>query len=235
MTLTSEQFNEIIRYPFTGKDWFVRICLQGALLVFLCPFLVGIPLLAGFVITHTRRGIDGSLDYPSWNDWGVYWSRGWRSLAVNILYYLPIVALFMTYLVVAIVPLVVGAATDSEGLAVIGSILAMLGSIVLYIFLFVYAIFFSLVQMATAPLVALDLPISAAFQLKQYVWPYIKGNIVNMILAFLISYLCALVANIGLLLLFVGILFTFPLAIAVMAYANGVIYRISTVKYSTQP
>lgn len=231
MTLTSEQFNEIIKYPFSGKDWFVRICLQGALLSFLCPFLVGIPLLAGFVITHTRRGIDGSLDYPSWNDWGLYWARGWRSIAVNVIYYLPILALFITYLVVAIVPLVVGAVTESEGLAVVGSILAILGSMVLYACLFAYAIFFSLVQMATAPLVALDLPIAAAFQFKQYVWPYIKANIVNMILAFLISYLCALIANIGLLLLFIGIFFTFPVAIAMMAYANGLIYRISTVKY----
>ncbi|MBI4406925.1 MAG: DUF4013 domain-containing protein [Candidatus Kerfeldbacteria bacterium] len=231
MTLSSEQFNEIIKYPFSGKDWFIRISLQGALLALLCPFLIGIPFLAGFVITHTRRGIDGSLDYPSWNDWGLYWSRGWRALAVNVVYYLPILALFVTYMVVAVIPLVVGAVTESDALMAVGSILAMLGSVVLYACMFVYAIFYSLVQMATAPLVALDLPIAASFQLKHYVWPYMKANIVNMILAFLITYLCALVANIGLLLLFIGIFFTFPIAVAMMAYANGLIYRISTVKY----
>ena len=40
----------------------------------------------------------------------------------------------MTYLVVAIVPLVVGAVTESEGLAVVGSILAMFGSTVICLF-----------------------------------------------------------------------------------------------------
>lgn len=230
-TLSGEDFNRIIKYPFVGKDWFVHICLQGALLLFLCIFLIGIPFLTGFIISITRQGIDGSNIYPSWGDWGLYWKRGWKALAVNLIYYLPLAAMFFIYVSLVVIPLLLGAITETEVLAAIGSLIGALGVFVLYFFMFIYVFCFAVIQMVTAPLLALDYPISASFQFSRYIWPYIKANAVSLLLAWLIGYLAGLLANVGLLFLFFGVVFTIPLAMAIMAYANGTIYRISEVKY----
>ncbi|EKD78460.1 MAG: hypothetical protein ACD_41C00345G0008 [uncultured bacterium] len=234
MTLSGSDFNFIIKYPFSGKDWFVRICLQGAVLMLLCPFLIGIPFFTGFVMTITRRGIDGSADYPGWNEWGLFWKRGWKALVINFVYYIPILVIFFTYFAVVLIPILIGTATEVDEIAAIGAIFGAFGMVLLYACLFFYMIFFAVVQMATAPLIALDVPLSASFQFKQYIWPYIKANALNLVLAWLISYIAGLVAAMGMVFLFFGLFLTLPIAVAITAYAHGVIYRISPVKYKGQ-
>lgn len=232
--MSSNDFNAILKYPFSGQQWFVRICLQGAVLMLLCPFLIGIPFLNGFVLSITKKGIDGATDYPTWSDWGTYWRIGWKALAVNFVYMIPIFAVFLTYFAIVLIPIIIGQSTGAEEVAAIGGIFGAIGMVGLYLMMFVYMIFFALVQMATAPLLAQDLPMSSAFQFKHYIFPYIKANIVNMILAWLLSYLAGLVANVGMLFFFIGLFLTMPLAFALVAYANGLIYRLSTIKYNVQ-
>lgn len=233
MTLSGNDFTAILKYPWSGKNWFVNICLQGAVLMLLCPFLLGIPFFTGFVISLTRQGIAGSQDYPTW-EWGTYWQRGWKALVINFVYYIPLLAILLTYFAVVLIPLLIGEASGVDELVALSALFGMFGMIILYVCLFAYAIFFAIVQIATAPLVALDLPLAAAFQFKQYIWPYLKANVVNLLLAWLISYLAGLVAMVGIVFFFIGIFLTLPLAIAITAYAHGVIYRISPVKYNVQ-
>ncbi|EKD79451.1 MAG: hypothetical protein ACD_41C00067G0001, partial [uncultured bacterium] len=210
------------------------ICLQGAVLLLLSLFLIGIPFYIGFVMTITRRGIDGSDDYPGWNEWGLFWKRGWKAIAINFIYYIPILVIFFTYFALVFVPILIGAATEVEEVAAVGAIFGAFGMIVLYACMFFYMIFFAVVQMATTPLIALDLPFSAGFQFKHYIWPYVKANALNLVLAWLISYIAGLVATLGMIFLFLGLFFTLPIAVAIMAYAHGVIYRISPIKYQGQ-
>lgn len=201
--------------------------------MFLSGFLIGLPFFVGFMMSFTRRGIDGSTDYPNW-EWGVYWRRGWKALAINLVYYVPLLALFFTYFAIVAVPLLIGEASGVDELAAVSALFGMFGMIILYACMFVYAIFFAIVQMATAPVVALDLPVSAGFQFKHYIWPYLKANVVNLVLAWLIGYLAGLVSMVGMIFLFVGMFLTMPLALAITAYANGVVYRNSSVKYNVQ-
>ncbi len=229
-TLTGQHFNEILRYPFTGKDWFVKISLQGALIIMLCPFLIGIPLLSGFVAAHTQRGIKGTNDYPDWKDWGLYWTLGWKILAANLLYYLPFLFLIGVYLLIILVPIAIGAATNSPDLVVLGSVLGSMGMFVLYPLMFVYLIFYIPIQMAVGAKIAAGAKFSQAVDWKQYIWPYIKSNGLHLLVIYLIGYFASLLSMVGMVALFAGILLTMPLSFALMGYAHGVGYRLSTVK-----
>lgn len=230
LTITGQHFNEIIRYPISGKDWFVKVGLQGALLLLLCPVLVGIPLLAGFIAAHTQRGIQGSLDYPDWKDWGLYWQLGWKSLAVNLLYYLPLVGLWLIYFVIILVPILIGAIAGESEIAALGGLLGMMGLFIVYPLMFVYLIFYVAIQMATGPKIASGATIAQAISWKHYIWPYLKANAINLLIVYLIGYLASLVAMVGMFALFIGLFVTMPFAFALLGYAHGVVYRLSTVK-----
>lgn len=229
LSITSQHFNEILRYPISGKDWLVRVALQGAVLMLLCPFLVGIPLLTGLMVAHTKRGIDGSNDYPNW-EWGTYWNLGWKAIAVNFLYYLPILALIGIYLITIVLPLFIAAVTKTPEVATVSGMFGMMGMMIIYPMLFLYAIFYAAVQMAVSPKLAAGASLNATLQFKGYIWPYLKANVLNMLLVYLIGYLASLVASLGVLFMFIGVFLTMPFGIALMAYGNGVIYRLSTVK-----
>lgn len=228
--LTGQHFNEILRYPVSGKDWFVKVGLQGAILIMLCPFLVGIPLLSGFIAAHTQRGITGSKDYPDWKDWGAYWTLGWKTLAASLLYYLPLVFLWGIYLVIVLIPIAIGAATNSEEVAAVGAIFGMGGLFIIYPLMFVYLIFYVGIQMAIGPKIAAGASIGEAINWKHYIWPYIKANFLHLLIIYLMSYFASLIAMVGMVALFVGLLLTMPFALALMGYAHGVAYRLSTVK-----
>jgi hypothetical protein len=229
-TITGDHLNEILRYPFTGKDWLVKIALQGAVLLILCPFLVGMPLLAGFICAHAKRGIDNSMDYPGWNEWGTYWKLGWKAIAVNLVYYLPILALIGMYVIVVLIPVLFGVVFESGELAAAAGIIGWVGMVSLYPLMFIYAIFYTAIQMATNAKIASGASINEALQWKSYIWPYIKYNALNLLILYLIAYLASMVSMVGMFFLFIGLFFTLPFALALMSYGHGVIYRLSAVK-----
>ncbi len=229
-TLTGDHLREIIRYPFSGKDWFLNVGLQGALLIMLCPLIIGIPFFAGFMIAHTRKGIDGSKEYPGWNDWGLYWQLGWRAFFVNLLYYIPVVILFGVYLIVILIPVLLSIALESEAIAAVSGILGSLGMIVVYPLLMIYVILYAAIQMSTNPKIAAGASFHDAIQWKTFIWPYLKYNALNLLILYLITYLVSVVSMFGIFFLFIGLLFTMPFALAIMGYGQGVIYRLSAVK-----
>ena len=227
MHLSSKDIEGIIKYPFQGNNWFVAVAAQGALLLFLSMFLVGVPFLLGFVVTHVRNGMHESSVYPGFDQWGAYWSCGLKLLVTHLTYSLPIFILYFGYGLILFVFMLFG--FQSEVFQVLFGIGALFG-VLLYPLVFVYALVVSTLQYAYLPLFAADQPIKKAFYIKSYLWPYLKSNALNILILYVLGYALGVVAYVGFAAFFVGIFFTTSLAMAIIAYGTGVIYKHSSVK-----
>jgi hypothetical protein len=63
------------------------------------------------------------------------------------------------------------------------------------------------------------------------IWGFIRGNIGNYLLAFVVWLVARFAAGFGVILLCVGVIFTAFWALCVAAYAFGQVYRMSKIKF----
>ncbi|MFA6475506.1 MAG: DUF4013 domain-containing protein [Patescibacteria group bacterium] len=229
LTLTNKEFNELIVYPFTGKNWFVLIGLQGAVLMLLCPFLIGIPLINGFMIAHIQSGINGTKNYPEW-DFQLYWKLGWKALVAGLVYGLPMICFLLLYAVILVLGTLLTALINDDAILIMFMIVSSLSSVLFYLVFIMYALFNAVVQVATSTKIAAGGSIAEAINLKKFVWPFLKANIFNVVIIFLIGYFASLVSGLGAVAFFIGMFFTMPFAFALIGYGYGIVYRLSPVK-----
>lgn len=227
MAITSQQFNEIIKYPFQDPQWFSRMCLQGAVLMLLSFMFIGIPFAIGYMIRCIQKGIAGDQTLPDWSEWGTFWKLGWKAFAVNIVYMAPVFAIWILVgLCVLVIALVANANSDLEPLAGV----AVLLGIVAYGITMVYSLLMMLVQPALFTAAAVGKTFSETIHPKM-IWPYIKANIANILIGIAIIYLTSMIASFGMFIFFIGIFFTIGYSYAVSGYTYGSIYRHSSVKF----
>ena len=194
-------------------------------------FVVGIPFLTGWQIAITRKGIRGDQTLPDWSDWGEYWSLGWRALVVGLVYAIPIFLTIAVLFIPAIVVLIIAGESQADELLIAGIVPMLLGALVLTI----YSVLLYFMQPAYMAAIAVSGNIADAFAMRRFILPYVKANIVPVIIAWAIAYLVGMISSIGLLFFFVGYFFTYPYAVAAIAYTYGVIYRNSPVKLQPKP
>ncbi len=231
MLLAGQKIEDILKYPFQDKQWFSKLFLQGALLLLLSFFIVGLPFLMGFFICLIRRSIDGQSSLPNWSEWGSYWRRGLRALVVQFVYVAPLLVLWLVMVLLFVGSIILSDYREAmAGLAIVGVFFMF----ITYAVTFLYAMALSwFIQPAFLPLIALDVPLKNCWRLKSYIWPYIKANLGNIILSLLLGYLASMIASLGLFIFFIGYFFTMPYALAVLAHVNGLIYRASPIKYQS--
>lgn len=227
MTLTGQDLSTVLKAPFQDKNWGVNLVLQGAVLIFFSFFIVGLPFLAGFMLAITRRTIQGNSTLPNW-ELGQYFKDGLKMLGVGMAYLLPIWA---AWFMVAMLFFVSVLLTEQDDVFAFLTFISAIFMFALYALTFFYALIMMFVQPAYIPLLAVGAPMSACFQFKGYIWPYIKHNIGNILLGILFSYLAGMIAAVGMIFLFVGYFFTFPYALAVIANIHGLVYRQSGIQY----
>ncbi|MBI2415364.1 MAG: hypothetical protein HYV33_01740 [Candidatus Kerfeldbacteria bacterium] len=58
MSLSSADFSEIIHYPWRDPNWFSKLCGQGAVLLGLSFFIIGLPFLIGYGVRCTQLAIE---------------------------------------------------------------------------------------------------------------------------------------------------------------------------------
>lgn len=227
MAITSQQFSEIIKYPFQDPQWFSRLCLQGAVLFLFTFTFIGIPFAIGFMIRCIQKGISGDQTLPDWSEWGTFWKLGWKAFAVNLVYMAPLFAVWLLVgLCVLVIALVVNANSDLEPL----SAFAVLLGIFAYGITMIYSLLMMLVQPALLTAAAIGKTFSESIRLKMFL-PYIKANIANILIGIAIIYLASMIATFGMFVFFIGIFFTIGYSYAVTGYTYGSIYRHSSVKF----
>lgn len=238
---TISTLKETFGFPFRSPDWQGRFLVGSALLIlsFVIPFLPAI-FVYGYVLDIMRQAIEGRpLSLPAWEDWGRFWSDGWRVFLVGLAFIAPGIVLLcggsaLYFVGSASLPFFVSSGGDLAGVA-------------LTLFLLSFAIFFVslfagslLAVLGTIPFpfaaahLAAQNSLGAAFRTSEW-WPALRRSKVEYFIAWVIvfglfgiTYLATLLAYYSLILCFLVPVLAAPLgfyASLVAAALFGETYR----------
>ena len=199
--------------------------LLGGVFALAAIFLVGIFFIYGYIAKLVRNVIDGKpYPLPEWDELSEYFSEGLKLFAVALIYAIPPILVAC----IAIIPAIaLGASgSDNETLRSLGGMTA--SCVWCLMFPLSLAVALWLPGALLAAVVTGEF--SAAFEFKK-IWTFIRANIGNYLLAFVVWLVARFAAGFGVLLLCVGVVFTIFWAICVAGFAFGQVYRMSTVKF----
>ncbi|MEO8033834.1 MAG: DUF4013 domain-containing protein, partial [Acidobacteriota bacterium] len=158
---------------------------------------------------------------PEWNDLGEYFAEGATLFAIAFLYGLPIIALVGIVVVPAAIAAAMGGHDASAFTSGVG------GCLYCLIVPMELALAFWIPGALT--FAVMERRFGAAFEFAR-IWSYIKTNIGNYAIAFVIYLVASFAAQLGMILLCIGVFFTAFLAMAIGTYAYAQVYRESKVR-----
>jgi hypothetical protein len=208
-------------YVFDDPRWLPKILLGGVFSL-AAIFLVGIFFIYGYLARLVRNVINGvQYPLPEWDDLGEYFSEGLKLFVVGLVYSIPVVAVVC----LLVVPAVIAGGSDSDAVRSIGSA----GAFFAWCLMFPVSLAMALWLPSALLAVVVTGEFSAAFEFAN-IWKFIRANIGNYLLAYVVWLVARFAAGFGVILLCVGVLFTIFWALCVAAYAFGQVYRMATVK-----
>jgi hypothetical protein len=209
-------------YTFEDPRWVQKV-LMGGLFTLASVFLVGAPFVYGYLAQLVRNVIAGmERPLPEWDDLGGYFNEGLRLFGVAFVYALPMLALMGVFFTVAIVPSLIGQATDNNALQNLG------GGMASCVWCLIVPISLAMgIWLPAAMLFAVvEQRFGAAFEFAQ-IAVFIRANAGNYLLAFVVWLVVRMVVPFGLILLCVGIVFTMFWSFLVAAHAFGQTWRLA--------
>jgi hypothetical protein len=181
--------------------------------------IVGWFFLAGYIARLMRNVIGGVVHpLPEWDDLGEYFSEGLRLFCVGLVYTIPTFALVLVF----VVPLIIGQSAENESVQSIGSCVAACALCLI----FPLGLAMALWTPGALTFAVVERRFGAAFEFGQ-IFAFIKGNIGNYLLAFVVSLVVRMIVPFGMILLFVGIFFTGFWSLVVSAYAFAESWRLA--------
>jgi len=199
-------------YVFDDEKWITKI-LIGGLFVLVSPLLVGIPFLLGYVVQTVRNVMmEEAHPLPEWSNLGDKFVKGLILAVILILYNLPVILLGC---LLGIASLVVR--DRGEDLVVSGTFCVQCLSSLWWLLI---AIVFPAVVIRYAE----SGDFAAAFRFGD-IFSLIAANLGDYIVAILVGWLASLVATLGTILCFVGVLFTTFWSYLVAAHLWGQVGR----------
>lgn len=210
-------------FAFDDPRWLPKI-LMGGLFALASVFLIGIFFIYGYMARLARNVIKGvQYPLPEWDDLGEYFTEGLKLFAVALVYGIPVILIAA----IAIVPMIIinAGANDNEALHTFAGISASC----VWCVMFPLSIGLAVWMPAALLMVVVTGDFSAGFDFKR-IWQFIRANVGNYILAFVVWLVARFAASFGLILLCVGVFFTAFWAFCVAAYAFGEVYRMSKVR-----
>lgn len=207
-------------FPFKDPQWVSKF-LMGALFLILSIVLVGIFALAGYYVQVTQRAMRGEEHpLPEWDDIGGKIVLGLKYAVVWIVYFLPIVLLYIPFFIIIVVSNLAG--PNDMGAAFAGF------SLVFVLIIVLLVVPYSLALTALTPVIAYRFAehesIGEALDISA-LWSSFRVNWQNTLIVALIAVGLQSFAGIGILAFFVGIFFTIFYASLVSAYMHGALYR----------
>jgi hypothetical protein len=203
-------------FPFREPDWGSKFVI-GALVLILCLFGIGIPVIVGYLIRVTQRVMRREqFILPEWSDLGIMFVTGFKFCVVYLIYALPLVALMVPLIALAAVA---GMADGSDALGAL---------LMIYLFgMMLLMIPYSLFLKAASPIIsyrfALRERIADALDVKRLFREF-RMNWQNTVIVALVALGIESFAAVGLLLFLIGILFTLFYTYLVTAYMHGLVY-----------
>ena len=207
-------------FVFEDDEWVKKILIGGAIL--LIPF-VGFLIAYGFMIEVARRAFHGTAidEFPEWDDIGGYLSRGFFFWLATFLWVLPFILLFMCGFLIVIL---LGVGTGEE--AVIGV------SIVLFYLVLIPMIFLlSIAAAVITPVLlgryAYHQRFGAMFEFSEIIADVRRIGLAPMVLLTGVYLAAGYLGQFGIILCFIGVVFTTFYGNVAAAHAAGQTYRLA--------
>ena len=182
-------------------------------------FIIGAFFVYGYLARLVRNVIAGEPHpLPEWDDLGEYFSEGLRMFGVALVYMLPFIFLMFIF----IVPSIVAEAADSDAMRNIGGGMAAC----VWCIMFPLGLAMALWLPAALLFTAVERRFGAGFEFAQ-IAAFIKANIGNYLLAFVVWLVVRMVVPFGMILLCVGIFFTAFWSLIVATYSFGQVWRLA--------
>jgi len=218
----SFDFLKPLTFVFDDPRWIQKV-LIGGLMVIASMALIGVFFLYGYLARLVRNVIAGvQYPLPEWDDFGRDFGEGAKLFVVGLLYAIPIVIVACAFAIPAVI---MSSAADNETARSLGG-MWMAG---IWCLMFPLSLTLGLWMPAALLMVVVSGDFKAAFEFRR-IFNFIRANVGNYILAFVVWLVARFAAGLGVLLICIGIIFTIFWAFTVAAYAFGQTYRLSTVK-----
>jgi Protein of unknown function (DUF4013) len=212
-------FAKPFSYVFDDPEWVTKILIGG--LFYIAGFLIiGWFFILGYVAKTTRNVIAGHpRPLPEWQNLGDFFNEGLRLFGVMLAVILPLVGLAM----VIMVPAGILGSIDNEGAAVVSQLMS--AAIVCLFVPISLAITFFLPAMLL--FAAVEQRFGAAFEFSR-IWPFIRQNIGNYVLAIVVYLIARFIGGFGIMLLCIGVVFTGFWSFLITAHGFAQVYRLAT-------
>jgi hypothetical protein len=211
-------FAKPFTYVFDDPRWLQKILIGG--LFYLAGFLIiGWFFIFGYMARVARNVAAGAeRPLPEWEDLGGFFNEGLRLVGVVLVYIIPMIALAVVFMV----PAGILEAYGSDAFQVLGSGLA--GCMAcLFVPLSLLVLLFLPASLLFA---AMEQRFAAAFEFGR-IWPFIKSNIGNYLLAIVVHLVARFLGGFGIMLLCIGVIFTGFWAFLVSTHAFSQVYRLA--------
>jgi hypothetical protein len=204
-------------FAFEDKDWLKKLGIAG--LVMLIP-LIGQITVGGWALEVTRRVIQRESEtLPDWSAFGDYLVKGLKMFVIGLVYALPIILLS----VCANVPLMFLQEGGDETMLSIISVASICVSCISAIYGIALAF---AVPAALANFVVTD-ELGAAFRFRE-VFGLVRAAPAAYLLALIGSIVAGVVASLGLILCFIGVIFTIAWSYVIQSHLWGQAYNEAT-------
>lgn len=220
------EIGKAFSYVMEDENWVNKV-LMGGLFSFLCIFLVGIPIVLGYMVQTLRNVIEGQpRPLPAWDNLGEKFMSGLMLTIVIIIYQIPS---FLFSCISQLGPMLASSGAEggqtSETMVGVATTLSMCGGCL--------NLLWSLVVMVILPALyirfALTGQIGAAFSFGEML-AFVKADPGSYVIAVLMTIVAGIVGSLGIIACVIGVFFTYFYAQMVMAHLYGQLYRTVTAK-----
>jgi hypothetical protein len=211
-------------YVFDDPDWIKKLAIGGGIIlagIILLPILVGLALflpIGGYMLETIKNVRDARpTPLPEWTDFGNLFSKGLMVLVISIAYNLP--SIFFSCASAGVNVAVTSPDVDPDIAGALGAVSVCLTC---------FQLIFSLLGNALLPAAIIHYAqydsLGAAFQFGE-IFNFIKNNIGDYIIVILLSWVAGLIAIFGIILCFIGVVFTGFWSNLVTAHLYGQLAR----------
>jgi uncharacterized protein DUF4013 len=219
---TSFDFLKPLTFVFDDPRWVQKV-LIGGLFIIASFILIGVFFIFGYMARLARNVIRGDQNpLPEWDDLGEYFSEGVKLFLVGLIYAIPIAIVAM----ILIVPMaIMGNNSDNETVRS----MAGMSATCIWCLVFPLGLALSLWLPGALLMVIVTGDFKAGFDFGR-IFRFIRANIGNYLLSFVVAIVASFAAQLGFILLCIGVVFTAFWARTVAAYAFAQTYRLATVR-----
>lgn len=206
------------RYVFDDPEWLQKILIGG--LFYLAGFLVvGWFFVLGYVAQVARNVVAGvERPLPVWQDVGTFFVEGARLIGVVLVYVLPLIVLAFGIMI----PAGILSGVDNDAANILGSLM---GGAMACVFM-PLTLLVTFFLPASLLFTAVEQRFGAAFEYRR-IWPFIKANIGNYLMAIVVYLIARFIGGFGIMLLCIGVVFTAFWSFLITTHAFAQVYRLA--------